>query len=535
MAAKGRNPQATTAGRTLHDQITLSVFLVSLLLLVLFCGIVVYLFERFAFQDVRQEQGHWAVVIANKIGFEEVTPTFVEEGAAQQADPSQRDYSRADLDRVLSGAELEDALTPLRPAMISQVPMGSGIIKHQGCVLDGSEVLWHSSWGAKELCERIAVRPADCRSVKAEAIFSEVCYLQHEDIRQKEGDTQVRAFYEARQDVWRGQVLTVRVLTEQTAYREMVSSVWTAGLVAALGAAALIMVGIHLVLIAQLEPLRRFREDVRNLWAGNVDEINASGRPRELSLLAKVLEGFVSYQRHLRLNILHQSSQLARSMQHHTKNIAEYADAPRKKESLTAEEHEYLLAMYKETESAVNSYVERISTVAGKGISLQSSSNPVPVDVALIASSLGKAARNHQDYLGKYLDIQVPKKARVLCESLPEAHLKEIVHELLRNAGKYLKSKARICVERVDDMIRITVEDDGPGFPENDRERLCEWGYRGEQAKPEGSGIGLHSVHWGANLGKGRVELGDSQDLKGARVIVELPAVDRREAAHEHK
>jgi two-component system, OmpR family, sensor histidine kinase PrrB len=69
----------------------------------------------------------------------------------------------------------------------------------------------------------------------------------------------------------------------------------------------------------------------------------------------------------------------------------------------------------------------------------------------------------------------------------------------------------------------VRVEDDGPGVPPEERERLLEPFARGRDARPDGTGLGLAIVAQQATLHGGDLELGDAAG-GGLAVEVRLPA-----------
>jgi signal transduction histidine kinase len=69
----------------------------------------------------------------------------------------------------------------------------------------------------------------------------------------------------------------------------------------------------------------------------------------------------------------------------------------------------------------------------------------------------------------------------------------------------------------------LAVEDDGPGIPPADRDRVFDRFWRGEAAAPGGSGLGLAIAAWIAERHGGRIVAGTSR-LGGARFDVTLPA-----------
>ena len=101
--------------------------------------------------------------------------------------------------------------------------------------------------------------------------------------------------------------------------------------------------------------------------------------------------------------------------------------------------------------------------------------------------------------------------------------LEEMLGNLLDNAAKYGGGRVFVTVKRLNAMIEITVEDDGPGIPARERARLFERGARLDTGKP-GTGLGLAIVRDVAEIYGGSVELGESEDLGGLCATLRLPA-----------
>ncbi len=106
--------------------------------------------------------------------------------------------------------------------------------------------------------------------------------------------------------------------------------------------------------------------------------------------------------------------------------------------------------------------------------------------------------------------------------------LEEMVGNLLDNAFKYARGRIRVDC-RVEQKGRhhrqwvvLSVEDDGPGLPEEDHEKALRRGQRLDETKP-GSGLGLSIVHETASMYHGEVTLGRS-DLGGLKAVLRLPA-----------
>ncbi len=108
----------------------------------------------------------------------------------------------------------------------------------------------------------------------------------------------------------------------------------------------------------------------------------------------------------------------------------------------------------------------------------------------------------------------------------------QVVLNLLDNAVKYgpVGQTVTLRVALIGNRVRITVEDQGPGIPKEDRERVWEPYRRLERdvsAAVGGSGIGLSVVRELVALHSGTVAIEDAPG-GGARVVVEIPGARRR-------
>ncbi len=81
-----------------------------------------------------------------------------------------------------------------------------------------------------------------------------------------------------------------------------------------------------------------------------------------------------------------------------------------------------------------------------------------------------------------------------------------------------------VDVQRADARLCITVDDDGPGIPAEQRARMFERGVQLDERRP-GSGLGLDIVRTLAETYGGSVQALASP-LGGARLRLLLPAAD---------
>ncbi|HUG32053.1 MAG TPA: HAMP domain-containing sensor histidine kinase [Acidimicrobiia bacterium] len=108
-----------------------------------------------------------------------------------------------------------------------------------------------------------------------------------------------------------------------------------------------------------------------------------------------------------------------------------------------------------------------------------------------------------------------------------EGRLERILINLIDNADKHGGGTTRITVSRVADVVRIAVEDRGPGVLEEDRTRVFDRFARGTNARPsgryDGSGLGLALAAENTVLQGGSIWVEEAPG-GGARFVVELPA-----------
>ncbi|HET7472513.1 MAG TPA: HAMP domain-containing sensor histidine kinase [Candidatus Limnocylindrales bacterium] len=145
----------------------------------------------------------------------------------------------------------------------------------------------------------------------------------------------------------------------------------------------------------------------------------------------------------------------------------------------------------------------------------------VPTDVeatiAEVVESIGPIVRQHR------LDVREDLGHHVLADP---PRLRQILEHLIENAVKYAPPETTITIDHalVEGFLRIGVSDEGPGVPEEWRERIFEPYARRETHTARGSGIGLYAAKRLAESMGARVWVEPAQPT-GARFVVALPAV----------
>lgn len=103
--------------------------------------------------------------------------------------------------------------------------------------------------------------------------------------------------------------------------------------------------------------------------------------------------------------------------------------------------------------------------------------------------------------------------------------LARAVGNLLGNARRYADARVQLRAARTGDGVTITVEDDGPGIPADEREQVFAPFYRLDRSRDRatgGFGLGLAIARKAVQLHGGSLVVQDGE-LKGANMVITLP------------
>ncbi len=144
----------------------------------------------------------------------------------------------------------------------------------------------------------------------------------------------------------------------------------------------------------------------------------------------------------------------------------------------------------------------------------------VPVDVRTL---IDRVIEDLSPLLeGHRIRIEAPVGHQAMAD---ETRLRQIVEHLIENAVKYAPPGTTITVatELAEGRVRLSVIDEGPGIPEEWRERIFEPYARRDTRTARGSGIGLYAGRRLAN-GMGAAVWCEPVEPTGARFVVAMPA-----------
>jgi signal transduction histidine kinase len=141
----------------------------------------------------------------------------------------------------------------------------------------------------------------------------------------------------------------------------------------------------------------------------------------------------------------------------------------------------------------------------------------VPFDMTeLLDRAAHDAERTYPD-----LQVSLVPSPAVLMVGLPVG-LRLVIDNAIANAVKHGGAdEVRLAVTSSGQGVQVTVDDNGTGVPEEERDRVFERFTRGSTASHSGSGLGLALVAQQAELHRGTATLGISP-LGGARLMLQL-------------
>ena len=145
----------------------------------------------------------------------------------------------------------------------------------------------------------------------------------------------------------------------------------------------------------------------------------------------------------------------------------------------------------------------------------------VEVNPAELASRAAEFYRPAAEQRGISLDFHDAAEGALL--SGDPLLLSQAVFNLLDNAVKFTPANGHVRVEavRVGDALELRVGDDGPGIPDDEKQRVVERFYRGDRSRGStpGVGLGLTLVSAIARLHGGRLDLSDNHPGLLARMV----------------
>jgi signal transduction histidine kinase len=262
-----------------------------------------------------------------------------------------------------------------------------------------------------------------------------------------------------------------------------------------------------------LAPLKRISEGLAAIRSGASERLEGAF-PVEIAPLARETNALIDANR-----------EIVRRARTHAGNLAHALKTPISvmlNEAATHGGDAFALKVREQTEimrDQVTRHLERARIAARVAVI------GTVTEVRPVVTALARTMEKLHGHRGVAIDVDAPEGARFRGE---QQDLEEMVGNLVDNACKW--AQARVAVEVLperpdpaDDrrIVRIVVDDDGPGLSPQQREQVARRGRRLDETKP-GSGLGLSSVLELAGLYGGDLTLGTAP-IGGLRAELVLP------------
>ena len=154
----------------------------------------------------------------------------------------------------------------------------------------------------------------------------------------------------------------------------------------------------------------------------------------------------------------------------------------------------------------------------------QSQLKPEQFQLQELLDELDKLFHPLADQKSCQLRFSIPHDIEV---ELHPIGLKIILASLVENALKYslLDGRVQVTVSHEDDQLYFRISDDGPGIPEQDRDKIFEKFYRGkdQKGKTVGSGLGLYMARTLAQAMGGSLTLGENLNQESCSFLLSFP------------
>src|SRR3954469_22444480 len=262
-----------------------------------------------------------------------------------------------------------------------------------------------------------------------------------------------------------------------------------------------------------LAPLKRISDSIADIRSGRAERLEGEF-PVEIAPLARETNALIDANR-----------EIVERARTHVGNLAHALKTPLSvmMNEAAARGDDALATKVKEQTGIMRDQVTRHlerARIAARVAVVGTITDVVPV-VQSLARTIEKT--HHEKEIAIELDIQAAD-ARFRGE---RQDLEEMVGNLVDNACKWAGSRVSIEVigeqpEPGRQIVRIVVDDDGPGLTPNQREQVSRRGQRLDETKP-GSGLGLSIVVELAGLYGGALSLGTAP-IGGLRAELVLPA-----------
>jgi two-component system sensor histidine kinase TctE len=266
-----------------------------------------------------------------------------------------------------------------------------------------------------------------------------------------------------------------------------------------------------------LKPLTDLAKQIESRDQNNLSPVPQTGLPREARVLAS------------RINeLLARLGSAIRAQKRFVTDAAHQLRTPLAAVTLQVERAERApdMATQREALQALHRSVERAGRMARQLLSLARTDPEAIHTVELEQLDLVALARRVGEEwipqaLKRDIDFGLIAPPGAVTITGDERLLGEALSNLIDNALRYTGSGGRVSViVESEPQPTLSVQDDGPGIPEEERVKIFERFYRVEGSSGDGCGLGLAIVDEIARLHSSTVEVGSGPEGRGSRFSI---------------
>ncbi|HMA11305.1 MAG TPA: ATP-binding protein, partial [Steroidobacteraceae bacterium] len=278
---------------------------------------------------------------------------------------------------------------------------------------------------------------------------------------------------------------------------------------------AIAAVFIWMIVDATLKPLQRTADSVGERSEQDLREVDATGAPREvrplvdaLNRLLKRIRTALQTERRFTADAAHELRTPLAAIRANAQVLVGARDQAERESTA----RDLLASVDRSTR-----LVEQLLALARADQPLQNDTLR-EVDIADVAREQLAAHRHRAQQSG----IELQAALEPVATRADPALLSVMVRNLLDNALRYTPPGGKITVATgaAAEGPVLTVEDDGPGIPEAERERVFERFHRLQGQRATGSGLGLSIVRRVADVHGARVAIAAGSGDRGTKVSV---------------
>ena len=280
-----------------------------------------------------------------------------------------------------------------------------------------------------------------------------------------------------------------------------------------LGALGIVVLLVELLLLRwSLTPLRKVSSDLARVERAEQERLSED-YPTELMGLTRSLNDFIESEREQRQRYRNTLSDLAHSLKTPLAVVRGELEDKRPVDELRGVVDEQVRRM----DEIVQYQLSRAATAGHKTFA-------VAISLDRLSEEVVRSLEKVYAQKGVLCEFDIDPEARFYGE---QGDLMELLGNLLENAFKWADRRVMLTVRRIGPAaarrrgLEIVVEDDGPGIPENQVQRLLQRGERGDE-RVQGHGIGLAIVRDIVRAYRGTLVVDRSAALGGASFTLQF-------------